>query len=431
MHLWDGSSIISDGAVCTIKVNSPNAFRRILYSPGELGLARAYVTGELEVEGSIFNLLELRKTLEDTYGNINFNLNFKTKLNVAKTLIRLKALGFPLRPPAIEIKPYRRITKVLHSKDRDREDISYHYDVSNEFYELVLGKSMVYSCGYFGNDYNLKDEITLEQAQLDKCDLICRKLELSKGQKLLDIGCGWGTLLIYAALTYGISGVGVTLSKEQCEYANMRIKSLHLEDRLEVRLVDYRDLKGEEFDAISSVGMSEHVGKAELTNYFKKLHSLLKDEGKILNHAISRPSDNGKKHGFMGKNSFINRYVFPDGELEEVGCVITAMQNSHFEVRDVESLREHYAKTLRCWVSNLENNYESAEQLAGTLRARVWKLYMAASAVTFEDNKVSIHQILAVKTPKSGISNFPLSRLKYLLNMTKTPPNIKSFTPPE
>ncbi len=424
LELWDGSSLVSPNSICTIKVNSPDAFKRLLFSPGELGLARAYVSGDLEIKGSIFDLLELRNLLENSLGQIDFDFNLSTKLKIIQALIKLKVIGLPPKPPQTEIKPTSRMIKVLHSKTRDKEDISYHYDVSNEFYELILGESMVYSCGYFGNDYNRNTEISLEQAQLEKCDLICRKLQLNKGQRLLDVGCGWGTLLIYAALNFGVTGVGITLSQEQYEYATMRIKTLHLEDRVEIRLLDYRDLKDETFDAISSVGMSEHVGKSELKNYFKKLNSLLKDDGKLLNHAISRPFDDGKRHGLTGKDSFINRYVFPDGELEEVGYVVTSMQNSGFEVRDVESLRDHYAKTLRHWVSNLENNYEDAVQVVGHQRARIWRLYMAGSAVTFEDNKVSIHQVLAVKTPKSGHSNFPLSRLKYLLNLSHTKPDM-------
>jgi cyclopropane-fatty-acyl-phospholipid synthase len=429
LELWDGSISESIGSNCKIIVRSPNAFKRLLFAPGELGLARAFISGDLDLEGSIFDLVDLRKAIADDYGKVNLNFNLKVKFEILKSLIHLKAVGLPPKPPSIEIKPISRIGKSPHSKLRDKEDISYHYDVSNEFYRTFLGPTMVYSCGYFGNDYNRKLEPTLEQAQLDKCDLVCRKLQLKDGQRLLDIGCGWGTLLIYAAKKYNIRGVGVTLSKQQFEYATLKIKELNLDDRIEVRLQDYRDIKNEVFDAICSIGMAEHVGKAELQQYFKKVYSLLTDQGRFLNHAISRPKDDGRKSGTTGRNSFINRYVFPDGELEEVGYLINTMQNSNFEVRDVESLREHYAKTLKCWISNLEKNMDEAVKLVGEQRYRVWRLYMAGSSVTFSDNNVSIHQVLGVKTSKSGSANIPLSRLKWIFDLTKKTPELSDIEP--
>jgi len=266
----------------------------------------------------------------------------------------------------------------------------------------VLGPSMTYSCARF-----VEDSATLEGAQQSKLDLVCRKLGLHErsGVRLLDVGCGWGSMALHAASRYGATVVGVTLSSAQADHARLRIKEAGLDDRVQIRVQDYRDLRGERFDAISSIGMFEHVGTERTGEYFTTLYSLLSDTGRLLNHAIS--SIGGSR---MGRNSFIGRYVFPDGELIDVSQVVAAMERAGFEVRDVESLREHYTKTLQAWVRNLEANWNAAVAEVGVQRARVWHLYMAASAIGFDDGGISIHQVLAVKPDAHGQSRMPPTR---------------------
>jgi cyclopropane-fatty-acyl-phospholipid synthase len=266
----------------------------------------------------------------------------------------------------------------------------------------VLGPSMTYSCARF-----VESTTTLEAAQQSKHDLVCRKLGLHErhGSTLLDVGCGWGSLALHAAQHYGAKVVGITLSTAQADLARIRVKEAGLDDQIEIRVQDYRDLRGEHFDAISSIGMFEHVGTERTAEYFATLHALLGDTGRLLNHAIS--SVGGSR---MSRNSFIGRYVFPDGELIDVGQVVLAMERAGFEVRDVESLREHYSRTLREWVANLEANWAAAVDQVGVQRARVWYLYMAASANGFADGGIAIHQVLGVKPAPDGRSGMPATR---------------------
>ena len=264
---------------------------------------------------------------------------------------------------------------------------------------------MTYSCAVFA-----KPTATLEEAQTSKHDLVARKLGLESGMRVLDVGCGWGGFLVHAASTYGVSGVGITLSEPQADVAEKRVAEAGLAGQVEIRVQDYRDVRDGPFDAISSIGMFEHVGLARLNDYFASLQGLLASEGRLLNHAISRPPG---PTGF-NKKSFVSRYVFPDGELHEVGSVVSAMQTHGFEVRDVESLREHYALTLRAWVANLEDNFEEAVALVGQPRARIWRLYMAGSAVNFEDGGINVHQVLGVKPGPGGTSGMPPTRRELL-----------------
>jgi cyclopropane-fatty-acyl-phospholipid synthase len=302
----------------------------------------------------------------------------------------------PVPPPPEEVVLKGR----RHSKRRDAQAISHHYDVSNAFYQLVLGPSITYSCAVFHDPSE-----SLEDAQAHKYELICQKLGLRPGMRLLDIGCGWGGMVLHAAREHGVDAVGVTISKRQAELAAKRVAEAGLSAHVEIRQQDYRDVADGPFDAVSSIGMFEHVGEARLTEYFARIGELVAEGGRVLNHAISRPAGMGIR---LPRRSFVNRYVFPDGELHEVGRVVSQVQAAGFEARHVESLREHYALTLRRWVDNLEANWDAAVAEVGEGRARVWRLYMAGSAINFEANRTQIHQVLAVKTGESGASGLPL-----------------------
>jgi cyclopropane-fatty-acyl-phospholipid synthase len=284
-----------------------------------------------------------------------------------------------------------------HTRARDAAAISHHYDVSNDFYRMVLGPSMTYSCAVWSSP-----DISLDDAQAAKYDLICRKLALRPGMRLLDVGCGWGGMAMHAARHYSVEAVGITLSHNQAEYAQRAATDAGLHT-VQIRVQDYRDVDGR-YDAISSIGMFEHVGLARLGEYFTHLHDLLRPGARLLNHGISRPA--GRHRPRFNRRGFIDRYVFPDGELHEIGSVVSRMQQSGFEVRHVESLREHYALTLREWVRNLEANWDDAVAIAGAGRARVWRLYMAGAALNFEDGGTQIHQVLAAR-PDGGRSGMP------------------------
>jgi cyclopropane-fatty-acyl-phospholipid synthase len=397
-EFWDDSGIGPTDGSGTITVRSPNAIRRMLWAPGELGIARAYVTGELQTDGDIFCVL---RALADA-SPPDVKAGARLSAQALRAAMELGVLGMPPARPAVEASPRGR----LHSKGRDAQVISHHYDISNEFYRLVLGPSMTYSCARF-----TEASTGLEEAQQAKHDLVCRKLGLHerRGLRLLDVGCGWGSLALHAASRYGATVVGVTLSSAQADLARLRVKEAGLDDEIEIRVQDYRDLHGDRFDVISSVGMFEHVGMNKTAEYFATLYSLLGDTGRLLNHAIS--SVGGSR---MSRNSFIGRYVFPDGELIDVSQVVGAMERAGFEVRDVESLREHYTRTLQAWVRNLENNWDAAVSEVGVQRARVWHLYMAVSANGFDDGGISIHQVLAVKPDPKGHSGMPPTRSGWL-----------------
>jgi cyclopropane-fatty-acyl-phospholipid synthase len=397
IRAWDGSTLGPAAAPATVIVNSPRALRRIAWAPNELGLGRAYVAGELDIEGDVYAALSLRDGVAEPDEPARVKGSRRAALGAAR---RLGALGRPLPPPPEEA----RLSGRRHSKERDAAAIAHHYDVGNEFYRLVLGPTLTYSCAYFEGD-----DVDLDAAQSAKYALICRKLGLAPGMRLLDVGCGWGGMVLHAARHHGVTAVGVTLSRAQQELAAKRVADAGLTDRVDIRYEDYRDIDDGPYDAISSIGMFEHVGLERLAEYFECLYALLRNEGRLLNHGISRPVGEGGRPKF-DPNSFIDRYVFPDGELHEVGAVVSAMQTQQFEVRDVESLREHYARTLRHWVANLETHWAEAVALVGEARARIWRLYMAASALNFEAGRTSIHQILGVKAGPAGVSAMPLTR---------------------
>ncbi len=390
---WDGTSLgPADGPV--MGVRSPDAVRRLLWSPGELGLARAFVAGDLGFEGDIFETLRLLQSGAPGHGRARTIVTLRA-LRAAR---RLGAWGGPLPPPPEEADPRGK----LHSRNRDSQAVRHHYDVSNDFYALVVGPTMTYSCARFSPGAN-----TLESAQESKHELICRKLGLpgQPAARILDVGCGWGSFALHAARRYGVGVVGVTLSPAQAKSARARVAAAGLEDRVEIRVQDYRDVRDGPYDGIASVGMFEHVGSSRSAEYFGTMRSLLAPQGRLLNHAIS--SVGGSR---IGSRSFIGRYVFPDGELIDVGRVVLAMEEAGFEVRDVESLREHYGQTLHAWVRNLERQWDAAVAEVGVRRARVWRLYMAASANGFEDGRISVHQVLGVAPRSDGSSGMPPTR---------------------
>jgi cyclopropane-fatty-acyl-phospholipid synthase len=359
----------------------------MITAPGELGLARAYVAGDLDVEGDIYTALELRRGFSPS------RLGPALLPELAR-VVGVRGLR-PLPAPPEEV----RLHGPRHTRARDAAAISHHYDVGNDFYRIVLGPTLTYSCAVFHSDSD-----SLEQAQEAKYELVARKLALAPGMRLLDVGCGWGGMVLHAARAHGVDAVGVTLSREQAALAAKRAVDADLSAQVEIRIEDYRDVRDGPYDAICSIGMFEHVGEARLAEYFRRLRSLLPPGGRLLNHGISRPP--GRRSRFA-RGGFVDRYVFPDGELHEIGRVVSVIQDAGFEIRHVESLREHYALTLRRWVANLEAGWDRAVELVGPGRARVWRLYMAASAVNFEDNRYQIHQVLAVRTDE-GRSGMPL-----------------------
>ena len=389
VEAYDGSRAGPEDSATTVIIRSPDALRRIVTSPGELGVARAYVAGDIDVRGEIWGLMDLRDTVSEVRFSPGAVRRFVAELGGWRQVHRVD-------PPPEESHLHGR----RHSKARDAAAISHHYDVSNAFYRMVLGPSLTYSCAVFTSP-----DDTLEQAQANKYELISRKLGLAPGMRLLDVGCGWGGMVMHAAEHHGVRAVGVTISARQAELAEKRAGEAGLSDQVEIRLQDYRDIADGPYDAISSIGMFEHVGEARLSEYFERLKGLLRPGGRLLNHGIARRAGERAR---LPRRSFANRYVFPDGELHEVGRVISVMQGAGFEVRHDESLREHYGLTLRRWVANLEANWDAAVEEAGEGRARVWRLYMAGAAVNFERGGNQLQQVLAVPDGGDGSSGIPL-----------------------
>jgi cyclopropane-fatty-acyl-phospholipid synthase len=383
VRCWDGSQLVGAAGAPTLVVRNRRALRRFIYSPNELGLARAYVSGDLDIEGDIYAALDFRGTAA---ARPELTLDKKAMARLIVAVAKLGVVGPPPKPPVEESK----VRGALHSLRRDREAVSYHYDVGNDFYALLLGPSMVYSCAYFGSP-----SMSLDDAQSAKLDLVCEKLELAPGMRMLDVGCGWGSLAIHAARTYGVHVVGVTISAEQAAFARARVAASGLDQLIEIRLQDYREVADGPYDGISSVGMAEHVGLDQLPRYAAILYGLLAPGGRLLNHAIARGPAAGidKPH----PKSFLARYVFPDGELQPLATHVGMLETAGFEVRDVEVLREHYALTCRAWVHNLEQHWDDAVEATSPGRARIWRLYLAGSALGFEQLRIGVNQVLAVK----------------------------------
>ncbi|MEY2232733.1 MULTISPECIES: cyclopropane-fatty-acyl-phospholipid synthase family protein [Streptomyces] len=434
LRAWDGSEAgPPDGPVLVI--HDRRAVRRMLWRPGELGLARAWVAGELTVEGNLFDLLDrvagllwerepdlppvgptvstaqggpgpfaalgglARRAGLPALGDLpGARWRDAAHRAAARELIALAGPLPPPSPPAEEAASRRGGAR--HSKGRDRRAVSHHYDVGNDFYERVLGPSMVYSCAYWSPGS------TLERAQHDKLDLVCRKLALRPGDRLLDVGCGWGSMALHAAREYGVRVTGVTLSREQAVYARKRVADEGLTDLVDIRIQDYRDVKDGPYEAISSIGMAEHVGADRYRDYARTLHALLRPGGRLLNHQIARRPEPDEEAYRI--DEFIDAYVFPDGELSPLGTTVGELERAGFEVRDVEALREHYGLTLRAWVARLEEHWAEAVRLTSPGRARVWQLYMAACALGFERGRLGVNQVLAVRPTAAGDARLPL-----------------------
>ncbi|MQA88024.1 MAG: methyltransferase domain-containing protein [Streptosporangiales bacterium] len=375
---YDDSRAGQLGADVRVEVRSPAAVSYLASAPGALGLARAYVMGEIEVVGDMYTALARMSdiTLRD--------VPWRERLEMVRSLGGPRVLRRPPRPPQ-EV----RLRGRRHSKTRDQAAISHHYDVSNRFYEWILGPSMAYTCAVFPHE-----DSTLDEAQYEKHDLVARKLGLRPGMRLLDVGCGWGGMVMHAARHYGVHALGATLSKKQAEWAQKAIADAGLSELAEVRHLDYRDVVEGDFDAISSIGLTEHIGEAQQPAYFRSLFDKLRPGGRLLNHCITRSDNHGPA---TVRRGFINRYVFPDGELVSVGRLVSLVHDTGFEVRHEENLREHYAKTLTGWCANLDAHWDEAVAEVGSGRARVWRLYMAGSRLGFERNQIQLHQILGVK----------------------------------
>ena len=408
VRFWDGT--VDRGAnpnpPYTLVLNRPAALRRMLLPPNELSIVESYIAGDVDIDGS----MEAASGLAEAIGE-----RLRSPIAIAK-LIRL-VVGLPGQAEDdladMRFPEHARKLGQRHTPVRDAAAIQFHYDVGNDFYQLWLDRRMIYSCAYFRSA-----DDSLEVAQEAKLDLICRKLRLKPGERLLDIGCGWGALIIHAAEHYGVDATGITLSENQALLARERIEKAGLGDRCRVAIRDYRTLtEGDGFDKISSVGMVEHVGLSHLPVYFASAYRALRPGGMFMNHGIvslseARPRPVGERifRKFWRADAFIDKYVFPDGKLTATHDVISAAEGAGFEVRDVESLREHYAMTLRHWVGSLEEKRDDAIALVGNHTFRVWRLYMAASANAFTKAAINVLQTLLAKPDARGHSNIPLTR---------------------
>jgi cyclopropane-fatty-acyl-phospholipid synthase len=403
LRLWNGDAVqvgATDSAAqesaFALVFRNPEVVSSAVLGRDPLRLAEAYFRGEMDIEGDFFAALALKDHLEA------LQLSVGEQIGAAATALRLRALNADRRHAHIQWTPSHGRTVKAHSKAENRDAIHFHYDVSNDFYALWLDRAMVYSCAYFESS-----TVDLDTAQVAKLDHICRKLSLQPGESFLDIGCGWGALVIHAAQRYGVRAHGVTLSPQQLKVAQERIAQAGLTDRVSVELLDYRDLPGESiYDKVASVGMFEHVGLKNLPVYFSTVHRLLKPHGLFLNHGITHNSEGWQR---SMSTEFINRYVFPDGELDNISNIQHAMERAKFEIADVEALRPHYALTLRHWVARLEHNHERALQYVNEATYRVWRLYMTACALEFESGDIGIYQVLATKRAQGKLP-VPLTR---------------------
>lgn len=406
VRFWDGAVDRAAHAQYTLVLNRPAALRRMLLPPNEMSIVESYISGDVDIDGS----MEAASNLTEAIGG-----RLRSPLAIARLVGMVVGLPGQADDDLADIRFPEHARKLgpRHTAVRDAAAIHYHYDVGNEFYKLWLDRRMVYSCAYFRSA-----EDSLDVAQEAKLDLICRKLRLKPGERLLDIGCGWGGLIMYAAEHYGVDATGITLSENQAKLARERIQQAGLGNRCRVAIRDYRTLNaGDAYDKISSVGMIEHVGASHLAVYFDSVFRALKPGGLLMNHGIvslseprPRPIKEKIFRKFWRADAFIDTYVFPDGKLTAAHDVIAAAEGAGFEVRDVESLREHYALTLRHWVRTLEEKSAEATALVGPHHFRIWRLYMAASANAFTKANINIIQTLLAKPDSHGKSGIPLTR---------------------
>jgi len=396
LRAWDGSETgPADGPVLVIRDRT--ALRRLLWCPDELGLAQAYVAGEIDIEGDLATALrQVWRSARDRGhpADSGVRVSLGARLRALRVAAGLGALG--PRPPAPEIEA--RLDGRMHSKARDKAAIGYHYDLSNDFYALLLDETMAYSCAYFTSD----DPATpLADAQRAKLDLICRKLDLRPGMRLLDVGCGWGSLAVHAAGEFGVHVDAVTLSPRQREFAAARVEAAGLADRVNVRLCDYRDVADGPYDAIATIEMGEHVGADAYPTFVAGLRDLLRPTGRLLVQQMSRGAHR------PGGGAFIESYIAPDMHMRPVGETVALIEAAGLEVRDVHALREHYVRTVAHWAATLEAHWDEVVTLVGEPTARVWRLYLAGGALSFEEGRMGVDQILAVRPDASGGSGMP------------------------
>ena len=411
LRLWDGTIVPADPGEetnFTLVLNQPGALRRMLLPPNELALGEAYLDDDFDLEGDVLAAMRLGDVFED------LALGPLALVDLGRRVMALpreEPLAGQPGSTGPRGRQRARLKGAEHSKERDRKAITYHYDIGNDFYQLFLDKRMVYSCAYFPTG-----EEDLDAAQEAKLDHTCRKLRLRPGERLLDIGCGWGAMIMHAAERFGVQALGITLSQPQADLANRRIAEAGLSDRCQAIVMDYREVASRgPFDKIVSVGMVEHVGRAKLPEYFQSAWQALKPGGLFLNHGITaaahdKGSYNPLDRYVFQKGAFIRKYVFPDGELIPLGDMNGIAERAGFEVRDVESLREHYALTLKHWVRRLESNRDAARRLVDERTYRVWRLYMAGSSHAFTTARLSLHQTLLSRPDERGYCGLPWSR---------------------
>ncbi|GGW41163.1 cyclopropane-fatty-acyl-phospholipid synthase [Streptomyces lucensis JCM 4490] len=393
LRAWDGSETGTAGAPVVV-VRSRRALRRLVWQPGELGLARAYVTGELDVEGDLAEGLRTVWAAVREGGLRAPRLTPADRVAAAGAALRLGAVGPRPAPPASEA----RLSGGLHSRARDRAAVSHHYDLSNDFYRLLLDDTMAYSCGYWASD---EPGFTAADAQRAKLELVCRKLGLAPGARLLDIGCGWGSLTLYAAERHKARVTAVTLAREQAAYVREQVRERGLDGQVDVVCQDYRDIGGGAYDAVATIEMGEHVGDAEYPGFAAALHRLVRPRGRVLVQQMSR----GRVA--PGGGAFIEAYVAPDMHMRPVGETVGLLERAGLEVRSIESMREHYVRTVAAWHRTLEERWNEVVALVGAETARVWRLYLAGGALAFEERRMGVDQILGVRPSREGGAGLP------------------------
>ncbi|UZJ23478.1 cyclopropane-fatty-acyl-phospholipid synthase family protein [Rhodococcus antarcticus] len=406
IRCWDGSESGPTGAPVLV-IRSRTALRRLLWQPDELGFSQAYVAGELDIEGDMTTALQHFWGAIRELGVAKPEIGVRTRLRAASLLLRLGAVGPRPTAPGEEA----RLKGLLHSKTRDRDAISHHYDLSNDFYHLLLDEHMAYSCAYYTQAPGSAG-YTLHDAQTDKLDLVCRKLGLQPGQRLLDVGCGWGSMILHAAEHYGVHATGVTISSEQRDFIEKRVAERGLQGKVTVRLQDYREVSDGPYDAISTIEMGEHVGAENYDVYTATLYRLLKPRGRLLLQQMSRVDN-------PGGGAFIESYIAPDMTMVPLGTTANNIEKAGFEIRDVHVMREHYVHTIRAWLDTFESRIDEVVAMIGVGQSRVWRLYIVGSALAFEENRMGVDQFLAVKPDVEGVSGIPRTRDEWSVGVVR------------